>query len=407
MTTTIKKQMEENNKKDVKLTIIYILLLVISIAIVVLARFLYAIGDLACFRLLTMVIFGQILVIFSTRSSSYYKDFFDNNRTSVVPFYLFYMLFMIISVVLPYIPVEVWPIVVIFVLLAILSNLPTGIISASICLVIAFSLGGAGYFSYFSFYFLCGMISVLLFSRLDEEFKIGFPLMIIELVLLCGLTIIIITSSNALQVETFIYPIANGIATLLLILIILKAYSNRVVYAQKDMYMDLNNPECQLLSELKNCSPDDYHKTVHVVYFCDRLARRLNLDEDVVKCAGLYHRVGIIGGANNWENTSLICTEQNLPAEVMQILQEYLDKKTGLLSAESAVLYMSECIVSSLVYLFSKNKDITLDYPSLVEAIFKQRIETGLFNNCNISIAQFETMKKVFLEEKLYYDFLR
>ena len=68
---------------------------------------------------------------------------------------------------------------------------------------------------------------------------------------------------------------------------------------------------------------------------------------------------------------------------------------------------MCECMVSSVQYLFGKNKDIKLDYAELTEAIFKQRFEAGLFKDNDISIGQYEKMKKVFMEEKLYYDFLR
>jgi hypothetical protein len=103
----------------------------------------------------------------------------------------------------------------------------------------------------------------------------------------------------------------------------------------------------------------------------------------------------------------MVCEEQNLPEEVMSILQEFEDPNTPLIQTESAVLFMCECIVTSIQYLFSKNKEVKLEYPSLIEAIFKQRIEAGVFRQSDMSIGQFERMKKVFMEEKLYYDFLR
>lgn len=399
--------MEENSKSKKGLTIIYFLLFMISLCVIAIARFLYSIGNLACFRLLSLMIFGNIIVIFANNICNSKQDEKQERRPSPKRFYMFYIGSLVVSVLLPLIPLESWPVVVFFVLLSFASDLPAGILAGAICMGIAFSLSGVGNFAYFVFYFISGVIAALLLSKLDDDFKIGFPILITEIILFSGLSIIIITSGNGLSIEPFIFTFVNCIITLLLVLFILKVYSSRILFAENDRYLELNDPECKLLSELRNSSPEEYHKTVHVVYFCDRLARRLELDVNIIKCAGLYHRVGIIGGVNTWENISMICTEQNIPKEVMTILQEFSDNNCSIKAPESAVLYMSECIVSSVIFLFRKNKDIVLDYPSLIEAIFKQRIEAGVFKDCNISIKQFEQMKKVFIEEQLYYDFLR
>lgn len=407
MTIMIKREMEDTKVLNRKLIILYIVLFLTSALIVLGGYLLYGLSAVAAIRLACFIIFGQLIVIFSCRAGVYYNSFFSINANNTTSFYISYIIALVLSAIFPLMPVSAWPVVVIFAALTVTSNIPTGIISSCVCLVIASSLGDTVYFAYFVIYFLTGIMASLLIAHIDEEFRIGFPILIIEVVLTASLIIVAVTSGAQFSFELFIYPYVNAAITLLLLLIVLKLYAANVLFARKDAYLDLNDPECKLLSELRNSSPDDYFKTVHVVYFCDRIAKTLMLDENIIKCAGLYHRVGVIGGENSWENTSMICTEQGIPNEVMVVLREFIDKSIPITKTETVVLYMSECVVNSIQYLFKKNKDITPDYPALIEAIFKQRIDTGIFKQSDITIKQFELMKHIFIEEKLYYDFLR
>ena len=57
--------------------------------------------------------------------------------------------------------------------------------------------------------------------------------------------------------------------------------------------------------------------------------------------------------------------------------------------------------------MFQKNPKAELDYDRIIESVFTEKFESGVLYNSDISIAQVREMKKIFNEEKLYYDFLR
>ncbi len=399
--------MEESNNLGKTRVKFYIILMIISIAAVFGMYMLYSVPALKAIQTLVITVLGQITVIFTYESGLLYGNLVSGITDKPAMFPITYMILVAASVIMAAMPVTAWPVAVMYVLLTVMSNIPCGIVSGSICLFIASSAIDTGMYPFIYVYLLAGIAAAVLVAHLDEQFRIGLPVSIVEIILMAGLGVTLITSVSSFSIEVLIYPVVNLAVTLILILFILKAYSARVIFREEDKYIELNDPECLLLTELKKVSPDDYHKTVHIVYFCDRVSSALGLDASRVKCAGLYHRVGVIGGAYNWENTRMVCEEQNLPEEVMSILQEFEDPNTPLIQTESAVLFMCECIVTSIQYLFSKNKEVKLEYPSLIEAIFKQRIEAGVFRQSDMSIGQFERMKKVFMEEKLYYDFLR
>ena len=407
MSMNAENQMEETKSNKSRSIILYISLFIVCLGSCAGHYLLYGIPETVAIRMTGLVVTGLLVTVFSFNAGSAYESLFGNNADNPGRFYIAFMAVSVLGILQPAMPASAWPMVSCFVLLTVLSNIPAGITASCVCLIMSAASGGAAGLSYVFVYIFAGITAAVLISHIDESFRTTLPILITLIILFLGLAVVTFTTNSVFSVEMLIYPTVNITITLILMLFILKLYSAKVIFKQKDDYLELNDPECMLLTKLKNISPADYKKTVHVVYFCDRVSSALGLNTDVVKCAGLYHRIGVIGGAYNWENTRIVCEESNIPQTVVDILKELEDPNTPMRRTETAVLYMCECMVSSVQYLFGKNKDIKLDYAELTEAIFKQRFEAGLFKDNDISIGQYEKMKKVFIEEKLYYDFLR
>ena len=84
-----------------------------------------------------------------------------------------------------------------------------------------------------------------------------------------------------------------------------------------------------------------------------------------------------------------------------------MDESEKVVSRETIVVLFADCVVSSLLYLFEKDPKAELDYAQLVNTVFRKKFETDELWSNEISLAQITEMKKIFTEEKLYYDFLR
>ena len=96
-----------------------------------------------------------------------------------------------------------------------------------------------------------------------------------------------------------------------------------------------------------------------------------------------------------------------MPEKVMEILREYLNKEEDIVSKETAILLISDTMISSISYLFSKDANARLDYEKLIQAVFKKKLDSGILNHNRLSIGELEEIKKILMEETLYYDFLR
>ena len=243
---------------------------------------------------------------------------------------------------------------------------------------------------------------------MDEEFKVGIPVVISLLILGLSLTAnVVLFSKEKLTIAQFMIPGINLMICCILLLVSLKMVSSTVIHRYRDRYMEINDPECPLLVQLKEFSKDEYYHAIHTAYLADKVARSLGIDDAAVKACGYYNRIGKLKGENTWENVSAICDKYHFPPKTRHILQEYVDPDVKMVSREAVVVLLADCIVSSILYLFSKNPKAELNYEQLIDTVFKKEFETDELYSNEISLAQLCAMKKIFLQEKLYYDFLR
>lgn len=304
---------------------------------------------------------------------------------------------LIFSLACAFLPAGGWPFLVVFVVLSLFSNLPVGIVFSSVLLMIATLWGQA--VGMFFMYFISGIFAACLFQHLEQEFAIGIPLFLSLLCLfLCETANVVLLANEHLSAEQFLVPAANLILSGILLLGILKIFSGTVVFKDRVRYLELNDTENPVLSSYRETDRTEYFLCVHTAYFCERIATKLGLDQDALKCAGLYHKKG-------WELIGQ-SPDQSIPEGVKGILEEY--KGTAKYQKpETAVLYCSDAIVSAILLLLEKEPQKKPDYDQVIDKIFEKIREKGIFSECSLSLRDWNRMQKIFKEEKLYYDFLR
>lgn len=332
--------------------------------------------------------------------------FFYDNKNYLGRVFAWYVVGIIIEGACVVLPVTGWPIVPLFVALSIYTNPLMGIVSGTSFLLGAVLLTNAS-ISVFILYFVCGFISICMFNKLDERYRVFVPLIVTGLSILLTETAEIVIFENAtLSFEQFLIPLANMVVSVLFIVVVLKFFSTQVIYKNRDCYMEINDPECKLLVELKNQNKDEYYKSIHVAYFCDKIAKKLELDDQAAKASGYYQAIGIIKGDKSWENVSVICLENNFPRKVYEILKEYLTGTGYITGKEAGILYFSDAVITSILYLI-KNGQEKIDYPQVIDAVFKKKQTSPRFARSGLTIDELRIMKQLFIDEELYYDFLR
>ncbi len=399
--------MEKSKTPLWKRILVFWIMFVLSGGIALAGSLLYGNNTEETIRNTVMVLTGTGVVIFAFSMSEMNGLFIYRNEGKYSRFTMMYLGSLIASVLLPYLPVKGWPFLVLFVLLGVFSNGVTGVVAGSTCLLVAVNLSG-GTFSVFWLYFISGVVGVLVFSTLNDDFHVGFPLFIsLSILTLCLTANVILFSQEQLSFGQFMIPLVNLMVCCILLLISLKMFSSAVIHRNREKYMDINDPEFPLLVQLKDMSKEEYYHAIHTAYLSDRIARRLGLDDAAAKACAYYQRIGKLRGENTWENVSAICNEYHFPTNTKKILKEYVDESEKIVSKETVVVLFADCIVSSILYLFEKDPTAQLDYAQIIDTVFQKKLETDELWGSEISLGQIRSMQKIFVEEKLYYDFLR
>ncbi|MCM1173893.1 MAG: hypothetical protein NC341_02450 [Blautia sp.] len=357
---------------------------------------------------IVMILLGTGMVIFTLLFSEVNGLYYYANEGKYGKFVLFYIAALALTLIFPLLPVSGWPFLVVFVVFGLFSNSIAGLTAGSVCLMLPIMLGSVGSSREFMLYFFSGLVGILVFSRLNEDFKVGLPIFISLVCLaVCLSANIVLFEQERLSASQFTFVAINLMVNLIPLLIALKFFNGSVIHQYRDRYMDLNDPEFPLLVQLKEYDKAEYYRAIHTAYLGDRIAKRIGINDVVVKACGYYHRIGILKGENTWENVKEICEEYNIPEDTRKILKEYLTAGGKVAAKETTVLMFADCIVTTILDEFKKNPNAELNYKQIIDNVFNKKLETGALSESDISIAQMREMRKIFKAEQLYYDFLR
>lgn len=234
--------MEKNKGQTLKRIVVFGFMFMLA-GIIALAGTILHKGEMEeMLRNTVMVMTGTGMVIFSFAMEEINKRFIYRNEGRYGRFSLMYLGGLLAAVFLPYLPVTGWPFLVIFVLLGVFSDTATGVMAGSVCLLLSVHFAG-GDFAIFWLYFVSGVVGCLVFSMLDDEFRVMLPLFISLAVLtLCLTANEILFTPVKLSAAQFLIPAINLLVCCILLLISLKIFSSAVIHRNREKYMDITDP---------------------------------------------------------------------------------------------------------------------------------------------------------------------
>ena len=398
--------MDAENKKKEPVYLVNSILVVITVLLVTAGGFLKHAGGAELLRNAILAGTGAFLTCFLFLSE---KDRLSEKNASPARtsrFAISYGICLAVSLCCAFLPPAGWPFLVVFVMMSLFCGFLPGICGGISFLTFSVLLAGAD-ISIFALYVLTGLLGVCLFSRLDEKYRIALPLFVSLSFLFAAETACVVLFANeTLKWELFLIPALNVIISLILLLILLKVYSGMEIFKYRIKYLEINDQEFELLVNIKEKDKNAYYRAVHAAYFSERIAQALSLDADAAKTAAYYANAGILYKEPE-KDLEKEFVSYGFPPYARQLLRELTGKNTGIRHKEAAVVYMADAVISSILYLFEKKQDTKTDYAAVIETVFQKKWESGSLKNSELTFVEWNRMKKIFKEEKLYYDFLR
>lgn len=398
--------MDAENKKKEPVYLVNSILVVITVLLVTAGGFLKHTGGAELLRNAILAGTGAFLTCFLFLSE---KDRLSEKNASPARtsrFAISYGICLAVSLCCAFLPPAGWPFLVVFVMMSLFCGFLPGICGGISFLTFSVLLAGAD-ISIFALYVLTGLLGACLFSRLDEKYRIALPLFVsLSFLFAADTACVVLFANETLKWELFLIPALNVIISLILLLILLKVYSGMEIFKYRIKYLEINDQEFELLVNIKEKDKNAYYRAVHAAYFSERIAQTLSLDADAAKTAAYYANAGILYKEPE-KDLEKEFVSYGFPPYARQLLRELTGKNTGIRHKEAAVVYMADAVISSILYLFEKKQDTKTDYAAVIETVFQKKWESGSLKNSELTFAEWNRMKKIFKEEKLYYDFLR
>ncbi|MDE7113871.1 MAG: HD domain-containing protein [Acetatifactor sp.] len=348
---------------------------------------------------MVLIVLGIAVMGFCLRRAMLRGDLDYDNSRHPGRFLLCFLMGLVVALVCVFLPVAAWPFLPVYVLLALFGSLNLGVLGATVLLAIPVCLTGAG-MEVFLMYFISGLFGAALFQHLKNGFRAGIPFLFsLGSLLVCETAGTVLVMNARPEFEHFVLPAANLVVSGVLLVGILRLFSDMVIYRYRGKYLDLNDPENEILAAVKQKDRQAYMKSVHTAYFCERIAVKLGLNSEPIKCAGYYHDMG--------EELPELMKAHSFPPEVVTILEEYQDQRKPMQHKGTAVLLAAENVISAVLRLLEETQEGKADYDRVIDEIFESYRDKNTFRQCDITVKELYTMHKIFKEEKLYYDFLR
>ncbi len=350
-----------------------------------------------------LLLAGVLLYVYNSEMSE--KKMAFDNRYHPYRFVTAYTISLILAGTSALFPELIFPVAALCLMTAVLSGYATGIVSCVILSAAPLFVSG-GSFEYFIFYFITGIVFITLVLEDNKKFAIIRPIMIFPLIYITSYTALIILKRMNITPAVIIDPLVGLITDLVLAAAFLIIAEHRIVFRYKDKYIEMVDPEYELLMRLKNENRPEYKRAIHCAYLCDRIADKMELNRILLKGAGFYHRIGVISDKDgSIEDNSVHMLEENLfPPQLTALVREYGNPDRKAVSVEASVLMISDRVIDTIMKTASSD---TINYDEVIDKVYSSYVLNGILKNTMMSYHDMNRLIGYMKEEKLYYDFLR
>ena len=382
---------------------IFIATLILSVG----ASFLYDKSAGEILRNGVFSVFFSLGMILLCHYSFYFKKLDYDNEMHPYRFLTVFAVGLCASAIFPLVNKEGWVFLCIGVALMVFSN----------TLISLYSMSGFIFFSLllckdpdivtYYVYFTGILIAAVLFQDIDKSFKVVPAIAISNLVLfILESAGFIILKNEELSPEQFVMPIINVVINCIVLFFVLKYFNTRVVNRYHIKYQEINDQEYIALSNLKNKSKDEYFRSIHTAYLAERMAASMGLDVALVKNCAYYHRIKPAYEYSDKDFQTFL-EGNEFPPQAVSLLNEYMNNEGRPVSKEAGIVYISDKLIATLMNLFSKDKNIKIDYKELIDTLIDKSMFKSNMSESDLSIKDYNAIKEILLKETLYYDFLR
>ncbi len=401
--------MKEKDRELFSSVVLSVLFVLLTGGTVCACSYFYSGNVMLVIRNTVMAVLGALVVldVFWISSERGMPDYRKENGADFHRFAMTYFAGLICAVLCPLFSYEGWPYMVLFAVLALFGNMACGITAGTVLLMISVFLTTGVGTEAFILHFMCGIVVITLFQNVDENFKVSISIgLSLGALLVCETANVVLFKEEKQSLQLLVILAVNVAVNAVWLVVLMKLYQHFVVNKYARCYQRINDVEYTLLATIKEKSPEEYYHAINTARLSEHIAKKLQLNALLIKTAASYLKLGVLCEENSWENVKCICEKNKFPPAVVELLGECLNEGRPK-QKETIVILLADEVIRVLQDIFKKDIDAEVDYAQIVDKIYHQKIVDGLLRENPITYTELQIMRKLFLEEKIYYDILR
>lgn len=164
----------------------------------------------------------------------------------------------------------------------------------------------------------------------------------------------------------------------------------------KSKYSIYCNEDFAPIKELRDTSLRVFYHTLEVADLSAAAAAAIGADAMLARAGAMYHDIGKTMSNNYVKAGIIIAKENNVPQEVINIIEEHNGKIRKPQSAEAAIVLLSDTLVATKDYMM-KSGGKMMEERKLIDNVMSLRLDGGLIDESGLTLSQFREIKKVFI----------
>lgn len=249
-------------------------------------------------------------------------------------------------------------------------------------------------------YVTLAVVSIFLAElALDGRLRIWVGMLIISLSVVLPVCCCYL-DTHVLQPQVIMITLPGSILTLLVVHI-LPGLRHRVQTEEEIGLDTIMDKQYHLQKMIEKYSSVDYDHAQRVSRLAAKVAGELGADEKLTMAGGFYYRIGKLEGEPFIENGVRIAQQNCFPERLVQILEEYngINRAPGTL--ESAIVQISDMIVTKFDLLDKDTFSAGWNRDIVIYQTMNEKSSEGLYDHCGLSMNQFLKIRELFVKEEL------
>lgn len=160
---------------------------------------------------------------------------------------------------------------------------------------------------------------------------------------------------------------------------------------------EINRDDYFLMEKLSEEDSVTFYHSMEVSDLAVRVAVELGLNRDIAMAGARYHEIGKLIGKNYVSHGIKLLNQYGFPAEVIQIVKEHNSKANKPQTMESAVVMISDTIVSTLNTIAETRGISSTNKSRMVKNILEIRLESGILEDVISNTKDYIRLKQAFV----------